>query len=152
MKWSDLLLGFFAALGPLTASLLYYRQTKAKKELDLSQQQVGIKIDETTHNKLIQEAANINQEREERREKWWGDQIGLLRQEIESERQLSNRRFRRLNQLEDWATRHMAWDRKAWTIISENDPEFEQPPMLPDEARAEIRYQHHVVEHGSSPE
>lgn len=148
MKWTDLILGFFGALGPITAmvtGLLFFRQIRAKKNLDLDQQQVGIKIDETTHNKLVQEAANINQEREQRREKWWSEQIGLLREEIEAERRLSNRRFRRLNHLEDWATRHMAWDRKAWAKIAENDPDFEQPPMLPDEVEDEVedevRYQ-----------
>ena len=136
MRWTDIILGLFAAAGPLLASvggLLFYRQNKIKKNLDISQQQVGIEIDETTRNKLVQEAATINQEREQKREEWWGEQIQMLRSEIESERKLSNRRYRRLNQIEEWAMLHLAWDRRAWAQLRETHPDFGEPPWLPDE-------------------
>jgi hypothetical protein len=135
VKWMDLILAMVAAASPLGAILggvVYYRQNRQKKDLELVQTRTQIEIDETTRNKLIQEAATVNQEREQRREEWWGQQIKVLRDEIEAERQLSNKRFRRLNQLEEWATLHVAWDRKAWARIREDDPEFEPPPTLPE--------------------
>lgn len=141
MKWADIVLGFFAALAPLAAvvsGVVFYRQTKAKKDLEVVHERTSIEIDEATRNKLIQDASSVNQQREQERETWWASQVTVLRAEIESERRLSNRRFRRLNQLEEWATWHVAWDRKAWTKLLETYPEFEAPPALPEELEHEV--------------
>jgi hypothetical protein len=138
-NWTDLLLAFFAALSPLAAAIggmLFYRENKRKKGLDLVQQAINIEIDENTRNKLVQEAAQLNQVREEEREEWWSRQIQTLRDEIDAERRLSNRRFRRLNQLEDWAMLHVAWDRKAWASLKETYPDWDPPPVLPEDIAA----------------
>jgi hypothetical protein len=149
MKWGDLLLALASTSSPLAAILgfiLYYRQNKQKKDLDLLRDKGLIQIDESTHNKLVLEAATINQQREQEREAWWVGQISTLRVEIEAERRLSHRRFLRLNQLEDWATLHVSWDRKAWNKLLEIDPEFAPPPLLPEEIISEVRERRSDVE------
>lgn len=130
----DVILAVIAILGPVIAAfggLRFHRQNKQKLELDNQRAGVGIEIDEATHNKLVQDAATINQEREQKREEWWGSQIQMLRDEIEAERKLSNVRFRRLNELENWATLHVIWDRRAYAYIHDQVPDFEPPPELP---------------------
>jgi hypothetical protein len=137
---SDLVLGIFAALGPIIGAvggMRFHRQTKAKKELEVERERGAIGIDEATRNKLVQDAARLDQEREQKREEWWGSQIQMLRDEIEAERVLSNKRYRRLNQLENWAMSHVAWDRKAYTRLRETYPDFEEPPLLPEDFSAE---------------
>lgn len=136
MNLNDVLLTVFSASSPIAAAvvgLAFYRENKRKKQLEIQREEGQIVLDENTRNRLVQEAANLSQEREERREEWWGRQIDTLRREIDSERKLSNRRFRRLNQLEEWATRHVMWDRKAWSTIMALDNSFPPPPVLPDE-------------------
>lgn len=142
MSWEALVLGVVAAIGPVSATIsgvFYFRQNKQRKDLAIARDVVGIQIDETTRNNLIQDAASINQKREQEREDWWSNQIKVLREEIETERRLSHKRFRRLNQLEDWATLHMSWDRKAWNRLLETDPDFDPPPVLPEEIILEVR-------------
>lgn len=139
---ADIVLAIAAAVSPSAAvvgGVLFYRQNKQKKDIEVAHGQVQVEIDEETRNRLIQDAASVSQEREERREDWWAGQIKVLRDEIEAERKLSNRRFRRLNQLEDWAMLHVAWDRKAWGRIRETDPDFEAPPALPEEMVTEVK-------------
>lgn len=143
MNWNDIILTIFSGSSPIVAGVLglfYYRQTKRSKELANDRQEIDnkaaenkIQLDAATRSRLVEEAATVNEEREQRREDWWGSQIKVLRSEIQAERELSNRRFRRLNQLEDWATQHVVWDRKAWSKIAEIDPDFDLPPALPDE-------------------
>jgi hypothetical protein len=129
MNWMTFVLGVIAAVPPVAAAatgLFYFRLNKTKKLGEIG-------IDDQTRNKLAQDAAMINQQREQEREQWWGRQVKTLRDEINDERTLSNRRFRRLNQIENWATRHVSWDRKAWALLLEQYPDFEPPPPLPDE-------------------
>lgn len=143
MSLTDVVLSVAASLSPLGAvvmGILYHRQNKRRKDLENEQIELDnrktehqILLDDTTRSRLIEEAATVNEEREQRREEWWGSQISMLRSEIEAERTLSNRRFKRLNQLESWATQHVVWDLKAWNKIREIDPHFEPPPSLPDE-------------------
>ena len=142
---SDVLLTIFSASSPLGAivmGVLFYRQNnRAKKiendrnELDIKKEKNQIQLDDATRSRLVQEAATVNEDREQRREEWWASQIGKLRKEVEAERDLSAQRFRRLNQLEIWATKHVIWDRKAWNKIEELGGQIEPPPDLPDEIR-----------------
>jgi hypothetical protein len=128
-----IVIALIAAAGPLIAAsfgLLYYRQTKGKKISEIG-------IDEATRNKIVNDAAMINQQREQLREEWWITQVKKLRDEIGDERDLSNRRFKRLNQIEDWAMLHMAWDRKAWAKLLEDDPDFPPPPPIPEDTAHE---------------
>lgn len=140
MNWTALVLGLVALLPTLIGGTVWYRQNKRRRELDNVQAEVGIdqtkvkiEIDEATKNQLVQDAANANLRREQEREEWWARQVRTLREEIEDERTLSNKRFRRLNQIEEWAMLHVAWDRKAWARILESEADFPAPPYLPDE-------------------
>lgn len=141
MNWNDIILTVFSGSSPVMAiilGLMFYRQNRRTKDLENDRRELDnrsaanrIEIDAATKSRLVEEAATINEDREQRREDWWGRQIAVLRAEIDAERTLSYKRFRRLNQLEEWATRHVMWDRKAWVKIG--DPDFEKPPELPDE-------------------
>lgn len=143
MNWNDIILTAMSGSSPIAAGVLglfYYRQTKRSKELENDRREIDnkaavnkIELDSATRSRLVEEAATVNEEREQRREDWWAAQVGVLRSEIKAERELSNQRFKRLNQLEIWATQHVIWDRKAWNKIHELGANIEAPPDLPDE-------------------
>lgn len=143
MNWNDIVLTVLSGSSPLGAmamGLMYLRQNRRTKDLDNDRKALDnrkaehqIELDAATRSRLVEEAATVNEEREQRREEWWASQIRLLRQEIEAERKLSNRRFQRLNQLEIWATKHVIWDRKAWNKIEQLGATIEPPPDLPEE-------------------
>jgi hypothetical protein len=120
------LLTVVTPIGTIIAAVVFYRLNKAKKV-------VGIEIDEETKNKLANEAAQINQDREQKREEWWTEQFTKLRDELAAETSLSNKRWRRMHQLEDWAMSHVAWDRRAWFTLRETHPDFPAPPPIPEE-------------------
>jgi len=140
MRWIDLVIAIIALLPSLAGGVIYWRHNHRQRELANQSTEVGIdhervkiEIDEVTKAQLVQDAANANIKREQEREEWWSSQVRSMRGEIEEERRLSNRRFRRLNAVESWAMLHVAWDRKAWSKLLEYDPDFEPPPMLPEE-------------------
>jgi hypothetical protein len=153
--WSDVALTCASSASPVGAivmGILYWRQNNRRKKiendaLELQNQKakgqieiegkkadIEIELDAETKSRLVQEAASVNEERERRREEWWAEQLGLVRGEIAAERSLSNKRFRRLNNLEIWATKHVVWDRKAWNKIEELGGTIEAPPDLPEDA------------------
>jgi hypothetical protein len=149
MNWNDIVLTVFSGSSPVMAGvlgMLYYRQTKRTKDLDNDRRAIDnqaaahkIELDAATRSRLVEEAATVNEDREQRREDWWAAQVGVLRSEIRAERELSNQRFKRLNQLEIWATQHVIWDRKAWNKIHELGANIEPPPDLPDEIETALR-------------
>lgn len=95
------------------------------RKANVQQQQSDLALSKGTYDKIAADAAKINDDRRLETEKWWGDQIAALRKDLDDE---TNRRRR----LSNWANEHQAWDRRAWRLALETDPEYPPPPQLDD--------------------
>lgn len=94
-----------------------------KQETDIEQIQGSIKLDETTRQRLAAEAAQINSDERIATEKWWKEQFDAVKSELVTEQGLRRR-------LSKWASEHQEWDKRAWKLALETDPNYPPPPEL----------------------
>lgn len=102
---------------------------KAKKEAERTEKEVYRTEVETTE--IAEKAASINETTIRERERWWQQQFGTLRDEFESERELSVQRFRQLNDLERYMDELMVYVRSLVRRLRALDEEVADPPTPP---------------------
>lgn len=99
------------------------KRTVAKQQADLSKQGADTQLTTEQIQLVKQEASQaVSTERRES-EKWWSDQIERLREDLHAE-QTARR------ELTEWANLHQIWDRRAWILALEADPDYPPPPVF----------------------
>jgi hypothetical protein len=118
----NLLLGSGVSVSSIL-TVLAFKQSRRKREAEIG-------LDETTKAKLAAEAAQINEKREQARDKRFQDDIDRLDQQLKDERLISLERGQRLNRLERLVNRHTQWDFIAVARLREAGIDIEDPPSL----------------------
>lgn len=118
-------LGSAAFITAAYTAFMNWRERKVRK----LQQEGQVKLTDAQVKEAAAQAASINiaASRADRleSEQWFAKQIEALRKDLDTE-QKSRRR------LEAWANVHQLWDRRAWLLALESDPQYPAPPQLED--------------------
>lgn len=118
---------------------LFWRETRKQKQADAHKTEAEAGHTEAETLEIANKAAQINEGREREREEWWQRQFGALRQEFETERELSMARFQELNALERYVGVLLRYIHALIRRLRVHGEEVDDPPDPPDGTLGSIR-------------
>lgn len=133
--WVQVGLQVLLGLGSVITAILgalFWRETRRQKQADATKTEAEAgKTEEETH-EIANKAAQINEIREREREQWWQRQFGALREEFETERELSVARFQELNALERYLGALLRYVHNLVRRLRYHGEDVEDPPSPPN--------------------
>lgn len=118
--------GLLSGVGIISSVVEKIRNRKrevAKQQGELNKQTADTQLTTEQMQLVKQEASRAYSSERIESEKWWSDQIERLREDLHLE-QTARR------ELTEWANLHQLWDRRAWVLALETDPDYPPPPTL----------------------